>query len=818
MTQLLRFVVWTAALLVLGDASAQYRIIGFVYDAAEEPYIGNEVRLSGPEGKMTTLTDQDGRFEFHDVARGEYNLIVLTEYGIIDRKVNVRTSLEMHLQRPRNIRMNEVTVKAVRSKPTAPVVHYDMDQPEIESRNLGQDVPFVLKWTPSAVTTSDAGTGIGYTGIRIRGSDPTRINVTINGVPLNDSESQGVFWVDLPDLMSSTESIQIQRGVGESTYGTGAFGATLNLNTNDTRVDPYGKVSGTVGSFGTYRGMIQFGTGLIGKNFTIDGRLSTIQSDGYIDRASADLRSYYGSAAYIGSKTSVRFTTFGGKEVTYQAWNGVPAQYIDDPELRTYNSAGTEKPGEPYENEVDDYTQTHYQLHVHQSIFTQLDGSLTMFYTKGKGFFEQYKNVDNFESYFADYLSQYGLENSDAVRRRWLDNDFYGFMASLYFTDPSEKFDLTLSGGYNVYDGDHFGEVIWSASGEDTGGLPPYYSNNARKSAVNLFGKVDYRIASSWTARLDLQYRGVDYSFEGLDADGTLVPQDVSHNFFNPKFGVTYRKSQRWSLSYYLGVANREPNRDDYVDSSPSSRPSPERLIDNELKFQYAAEKISFEAVGYYMAYKDQLVLTGRINDVGEYTRVNVDNSYRLGLETYFGYRPVSRLDISGGATLSRNIVNEFDEYIDNWDDGSQLVIEHKNTPLSFSPSAILMGRVGYDVLAKEKHKATISLMSKYVSSQFVDNSGNEASRIDPYSFTEIQFEYFFNWKSNKQLALNFLVRNIFDVKYETNAWNYRFKSDSYDPVPDDPNAVSEGNGFYHLRGYYPQSGINFLVGLTLTI
>lgn len=789
-----------------------------MYDAAEDPFIGTEVRLTGGEEKIVTYTDIEGRFEFHDVQRGEYVVLVITDYGFIEKKINVRTSLELHLQRSRNIKMDELVVRAVRSEDKAPIVKTRLDEEMIRKRNLGQDVPFILKWTPSSTTTSDAGTGIGYTGIRIRGTDPTRINVTINGVPLNDAESQSVFWVDLPDVMASTESVEIVRGVGESTFGTGAFGATINLNTNKTHIVPYGKISAGVGSFGTYKGSVGFGTGLLGNHFTIDGRLSTIQSEGYIDRASADLRSFFASAAYIGAKTSIRFSAFGGSEVTYQAWNGVPAQYIDDPVLRTFNTAGMEKAGEPYDNEVDDYGQTHLQLHVNQSIFTQLQGFLTLHYTHGNGFFEQYKNPDNYEDSFREFLSQFDLESDDVIRRRWLNNDFYGFIAGLHFADPGDKFTFRLSGGHNIYEGDHFGEVIWSATaGTDVEDLPYYYFNDARKSATNLFGKLNYNFGDNLRLMVDLQYRSLRYDFEGLDFDGSNLSQSVNLSFFNPKAGLGYQLTESLSMSYFFGIANREPNREDYVSSTITSRPRPERLFDNELMINYNLDKLQVEVVGYFMKYKDQLALTGRLNDVGAFTRVNIDDSYRLGTEVNIKYRPISRLTLDFGATLSQNRIKQFDEYIDDCDTGDQVMVAHQNVDLSFSPSAIIMGSVGYTLLQLDKHIVTIGLMSKFVGKQFVDNTGNPASQMDAYSFTDIQLQYDFKWTTGKMLSVNILFRNIINNNYVTSGWNYRFKSANYDPRPDDPYAEIETGDIYHLRGYFPQSGRNVLLAVSLS-
>ena len=385
-------------LCVLGTMvlNSQHRIIGFVYDTQEDPFVEVEVNLKGKQDKWVAYTDQDGMFSFTNLAKGDYHLVVVTEYGLLEKKINLKRSVELNLQKSRAIRIDDVVVSAVRAKEDAPVTSTTMHKEEIAKLTFGQDVPYLLKWTPSAVVTSDAGTGIGYTGLRIRGSDPTRINVTINGVPLNDAESHAVFWVDLPDLMSSASSVQIQRGVGSSTFGSGAFGASININTVQSRTTPYLKLHGGVGSFGTFRSAANVGSGLLANHFTLDGRISYIKSDGFIDRGSADLKSFSASAAYLGDHSTLRFNVLSGKEITYQAWNGVPVQYIDDPVRRTFNTAGTEKDGEPYDNEVDDYQQTHYQLIYQLQVAPQLHAYTTLHYTKGSGFFRAVQGVHQF--------------------------------------------------------------------------------------------------------------------------------------------------------------------------------------------------------------------------------------------------------------------------------------------------------------------------------------------------------------------------------------------------------------------------------------
>jgi iron complex outermembrane receptor protein len=711
--------------------------------------------------------------------------------------------------------MDEVVVSTVRATSDAPLTFTDLTRGEITRRNLGQDVPFLLGSTPSVVETSDAGGGFGYTGMRIRGSDPTRINVTINGVPLNDAESHDVFWVDLPDLLSSTQSIQVQRGVGTSTFGAGAFGASVNLNTVSTYTDPHGELSASGGSFGTYRVSAGAGTGLIGNHFTIDGRVSVIQSDGYIDRATADLRSWFGTAAYIAANQSLRLNAFGGHEVTYQAWNGVPAQYIDDPVLRTFNTAGTERAGVPYDNEVDDYTQTHLQLLWNASLFTQIQTSVTLHYTKGKGYFEQYKNPGGFDDLFSDFLATYELENGDAIRRRWLDNDFYGGIAGLHFFDPSDKFEVHIGGAWHRYHGDHFGQVIWSDQGS-VDGLPDYYRNDAVKGDRSAFVKYTRNFTPAVSAMVDLQVRGISYEFEGLDSQGGPFPQEVKHTFFNPKVGLSWKMNDKHRLYAFGGVAQREPNRDDYVDSPVESLPRPEKLFNTELGWEYSGEGVRIGINGYHMLYDDQLVLTGRINDVGEYTRQNVDRSSRMGIETMIRLER-KKWDATATATLSRNRVKAYEEYIDDWDAWpQQTVIAHENTPLAFSPGIVASGEFGYHLLKDEMQDLRLALGVKHVGKQYIDNSGNAASVLDAYTTSDLRLSYGREMKNGTRIEAQVHVRNLFDARYSSNAWIYRFLSAFYDPRPDDPYAALEEGTTYHLQGLYPQAGRHVLAGLTV--
>ncbi|MEM6377542.1 MAG: TonB-dependent receptor [Bacteroidota bacterium] len=789
------------------SAQAQNSIQGKIINTKNQTLTDVAVVLN--PGNQGQTTDDQGNFSFSNLSEGTYNLqFSILGYASQEMKVQVGAqasqSLNITLQ-PTAYAMDEMVVQATRAREKTPMAYTNVDKEDLETQNLGQDIPFLLRWTPSAIVTSDAGAGIGYTGIRIRGTDPTRINVTINGIPLNDSESQGVFWVNMPDFASSTESVQVQRGVGTSSNGGAAFGATINLNTGKVEEEASASINTSVGSFNTFRRNVQFSTGVLKDRFSIEGRLSKINSDGYIDRASSDLTSYYLSAAYLADRTMLRFNTFSGHEITYQAWNGVPADLVEDRETRTFNSAGLEKEDEPYENEVDNYRQTHYQMHLNHQFAPNTTGNLSFHYTQGMGFFEQYRADEDLADYGFTEIDQ-GDFRPDLVRRRWLDNDFYGTVFSLN-VNPS-KYNFTLGGGYNIYEGRHFGEVIWSELATGLSPEEPYYDNDARKTDFNLYGKLSYPFSTQLEGFLDLQVRQIDYEFLGFDVNGNNVTQDDQLTFFNPKFGFYYDFGQNTSAYASFGVANREPNRNDYVESTINSRPRPERLYDTELGFTQNWKKAAFTANAYYMYYRDQLALNGQLNDVGAFTRTNIDESYRLGLELNAGYQLSDAWRIDAGGTLSRNKVVAFDEFIDVFlDDGGseQALVQHENTDLSFSPNVIAsLGLTWAPFAGKEgmeNKDFNMSLLSKYVGQQYLDNTSDENNVIDAYFFSDFRLNFTLTDVLTKEIGITLLVQNVFDALYETNGWSYRFRS---------------GGETFVDRGYYPQATRNFLLGLNL--
>ena len=684
--------------------------------------------------------------------------------------------------------LDEVFVSAVRVTKESPVTFSNLTKEDIKPRNLGQDIPILMNFLPSVVTTTDAGAGVGYTGIRVRGSDATRVNVTINGIPYNDAESQGTFWVNMPDFASSTESLQLQRGVGTSTNGAGAFGASLNLLTDGFSQDAYGQISTSVGSFNTLRNNLKFSTGLLNDHIELSGRLSKINSDGYIDRARSDLDSYFLQAAYKDDNTLIKALLFGGHEITYQAWYGIDAETLRTD--RTFNPSGiyTDENGNTqfYNNEVDNYKQDHAQLLWNEQLSDFWSTNIALHYTRGRGYFEQYREDDDFSTYGFEPLIVDGAElnTTDLIRRRWLDNDFYGTVFSAKYS--KDRLSLIMGGGFNKYEGDHFGEVIWARFASNSDYKDRYYNDTSSKTDFNIYTKANYQLTDQWSLYGDLQYRTVGYKANGEDTG--LV--DDTFNFFNPKAGITFDLNRNNNFYFSYAVANREPNRNDYE----SGNPKPERLNDFELGWRYLSSKVQLNTNVYYMNYKDQLVLTGELNDVGAPLRSNIGDSYRLGLEIDANIKLNDKFKIRPNVALSSN--KNLDYFIDR--DG--LLRDLGNTTIAFSPSLIAGNVFTYTPC----EALNVSLLSKYVGEQYLSNTDTEASKLDAYFTTDFNITY--ELKMNrilKSIVFSGLVNNIFDEKYVSNGYTYL------------DDFSTPGNSF-EVQGYYPQAGTNFLIGATV--
>lgn len=706
--------------------------------------------------------------------------------------------------------LNEVVVKATRANEKTGMVYSNVSQSAIKKQNLGQDLPFLLNQLPSVVVTSDAGTGVGYTGIRIRGTDPTRINVTLNGIPYNDSESQGVFWVNMPDFASSVQSIQVQRGVGTSTNGAGAFGASVNVNTLQLSRDPFAEVNVSGGSFNTLKTNFIASSGLLNDKFVFDARLSKIGSDGFVDRASSDLRSYYLSGGYYFKNNFIRLNHFSGKEITYQSWNGIPQALADGDikgldayiERNWYDEAhkqellarGRKFNYYSYENEVDNYVQSHWQLISSFRLGQNWRLNPTLFYTKGDGYYEQYKDGEDLEEYGLSYITigEEIITETDLIRRKYLDNAFYGGVWSLDY-EGTGKVTGTLGGGFNRYEGGHFGEVIWAQYFSDGKINHRYYNNNSTKNDFNLYGKLYYTLAQNWNAYLDLQYRRVGFDMLGT---GDVLQQlnfNNTWNFFNPKIGLTYRLSDGSSAYFSYARGTKEPNRTDFVDTAPNV-PRPEKLHDFEAGYKVNGKSWAAEANLYFMNYKDQLVLTGQINQVGEAIRMNVPDSYRAGIELQFGGKVTDKLSLAANVALSRNKIRAFTYTVPASDGTPDEVTPYKDTDISFSPNVISGGNITYTI-AKGLN---IALLPKYVGKQYLDNTSSDDKKLDGYFISDLNVSYTPKAEKLKDLNFTLLVNNIFNKEYESNGYTYSYIY----------------GGKVTENFVFPQAGINFLAGM----
>ncbi len=662
--------------------------------------------------------------------------------------------------------LQPIEVNSIRASEKSPFSKVNLNKKSIASNNLGQDLPYLLNQTPSVVVNSDAGNGIGYTGIRIRGTDGTRINVTLNGIPYNDAESQGTFFVDLPDFTSSVNSIQVQRGVGTSSNGAGAFGASINLSTNEVNDSSYAEFNNSYGSFNTMKNTIKLGSGIIHKHFTIDGRLSRISSDGYVDRASSNLKSFYFSTAFIDKNTSLRLNIFSGKEKTYQSWYGIPEHMLNT--NRTYNSAGQDHPDKPYDNETDNYTQTHYQLFYNNKLSNYWKTNVAVFLTKGAGYYEQYKANQSLANYgIADFYSgSLRITQSDLIRQLWLDNNFYGSIFS--FQHSKNKSQLIIGGGVNKYDGKNFGNVIWTKVQPSISSNYQWYNHTAFKNDFSFYTKWTQQIFKYWQSFLDIQYRNVTYTINGFRDNPSLLI-NTNYNFINPKAGLTFTKD-KWQAFLSYAMSSKEPNRDDF-EAGKSLQPKSEKLQDIELGVERKSNIITYGANLYFMNYKDQLVLTGKINDVGAYTRTNIAKSYRAGIELQSKLVLTKWFNIGANLTLSENKVKDFTEYIDDYDNGGQITNKYQKSTLSFSPALIAGSSLNFIAFKKGE----ISFINKYVSRQYLDNTENNSRSLNEYYVQDIKVSYLLKCKILKEVRLIGQLNNIFNKRYESNGYTFSY-------------------------------------------
>lgn len=791
-------------------------IHGHIENLNGEPLAGASIQIEN--GFKTAIADANGDFKFSGLKPGKYNLLISfigykNEQKFIELQ-NVDFELNIVMEEATNL-TDEVLVNALRAGRNTPVVSSELDKAEIKKNNLGMDVPYLLYTMPSMTATSDAGSGIGYSKLSVRGTDLSRINVTVNGIPLNDAESHGVWWVDLPDLASSVENIQIQRGVGTSTNGTSAFGANINFQTTQLNKEAYGELSGSLGTFNTYKTSMKAGTGLINKHFAFDMRLSKIHSDGFIDRAKTDMESFFASGSYSDKKTLLKFNVISGTEDTYQAWNGVPkarlennteemmryqnhylyteeeTQHMLNSDSRTYNFY-------TYDNEIDHYKQTHYQAFISREIIKELNLNLAFNYTKGKGYYEQSKKDKK--------LADYGLSpaiigtdtmfNTDLIQRKWLDNDLFALTYSIDYQNDELK--TTLGGSWQNYFGKHYGEIIWARYASNSEIRQQWYNSTGDKQDFNIFGKVEYLLFNQLNLYADLQYRMINYTIEGSDDDLPDISQKHDFSFFNPKFGVNYLLDNNQNFYFTFGTANREPARADYIDITEGKSPVHETMYDYELGYTLAQNNAKININLYYMDYTNQLVKTGKINNVGTAIMTNIPESYRMGIEISGGIKISELIDWQANATFSRNKILDYTEYTDNWETGIQDEIYIGKSNISFSPEII----TGSQLIFKPLKDFEIAIISKFVGEQYIDNSSAKDRMLDAYFVNNIRLNYHFETKLIKRIDFQLLVNNIFNEKYETDAWAYRY--------------YYEG-GYHNMDGYFPQAGTNLLAGLILS-
>ena len=757
-----------------------YILSGKVVDENKEPLIGATVAVK--QLSKGTLTDSDGKFQLK-LPKGTHKIEISylgfkTRYFTQKMLKNETISVELFSDLTN---LDEVLVSAVRVKADAPVTHSNLSKKEIAKRNLGQDIPMLMNYMPNVVSSSDAGAGIGYTYIRVRGSDASRVNVTVNGIPYNDSESQGTFWVNMGDFASSTQSLQLQRGVGTSTNGSGAFGASLNVLTDAVSENAGGEISNSFGSYGTRKHTVKFTTGKLNEHFEFAGRLSNIYSDGYIDRAFTDLKSYFLQGSYTDENTLIKALVFGGKEQTYQAWEGIDAaQLAADRKFNPYT----------YKNETDNYWQDHYQLHWNEKLNDNWSTNLGLNYTRGKGYYEQYKAGRD----AADYNNLI-VDGSDVIVQRWLDNHFY--VANFNANYKGDYFNIISGVSYNNYKNDHYGEILWGNNlAPNTSIYNRYYESNSTKTDFSIFSKATFNIAEDLKAFVDVQGRFVNYTTNGLTSDRNPIDVDADYNFFNPKLGLTYILNNENSLYASYARANREPNRTDFEGGNSQH----ESLDDYELGWRLKNETVKLNTNVYYMDYENQLILTGAIDqNTGEPLRASSGNSYRLGLEIDADIKLSEQVSIKPNISFSKNINQDYKAEIDG-------VLENLgSTTITFSPDIVFGNTLTYS----PTENFQVAVLSKYVGKQFMSNLESKVSNLDVLEgFFTSDLNFVYELETNKifkSIVFTALVNNIFNKEYVDRGYYY-----TYD-YKDNGNTIT-GDG----AGYYPQATRNFLVGVTL--
>jgi iron complex outermembrane receptor protein len=752
-------------------------------------------------------TDQNGNYSFSGLKNGIYTLrysFIGFETQIKEVKLTVEAVVNIILS-PKPFITDEVFVNATRAGEHSPLAYTVVNKDMLKKQNTGQDLPYLLSNTPSLVETSEAGNGVGYTSLRIRGTDGSRINVTIDGIPLNDPESQQVFWVDLPDLASSVENIQVQRGAGTSSNGAGAFGATISIQTKNPEDEPFAEIASSAGSFNTIKNSIAAGTGLLADRFAMQMRYTGLKSNGYIERTGSDHRSAFISGIYRAGRSRLKANLILGEEHTGIGWWGVPKEMLTV--NRRYNPAGeyTDENGikRYYDNESDNYIQNHIQLIYSLKISDNLSFNSALHYTKGKGYYEEYRENQPYGDYGLQSVNigDSVLTETDMIRRKWMSNDFYGLVYSLKY--QNERLEATAGGGMNIYQGDHFGKIIWMRNAGNTEKDYRWYFNSSSKGEISLYGKVNYSLSDKVSVYGDLQYRQILYNMSGIDDDLKDIGQKHRFGFFNPKAGLFFSLTKNQDAYFSFSVANREPTRADFKEASgdANATPKPERLYDYEMGYKLRTGKSALGFNLYGMFYKDQLVPTGELSNVGYSITTNVAKSYRLGLEMTAGIKPSEFIEWNLNFTISRNKITNFTEYYTDYNtsDWSSEYLNKNlgNVDIAYSPSIIGAS----DLITHFGHGAELHLISKYVGKQYFDNTMNSNRMIDPYFVNSIRLDYESEICKMKGIELQVLINNILNEKYESNGYGGNWYEDG-----------SEKSWSY----YFPQAGINYMFRISV--
>lgn len=701
--------------------------------------------------------------------------------------------------------LDEVLVLTNRASNTTPVAQTNLKAAEIKQLTVANNLPHVLWMTPSLVATSENGTGAGYSGLRIRGTDANRINVTLNGIPLNNPESQEVYWVNIPDMTSALNTIQIQRGVGTSTNGPGAFGASINMAVS-TSEEAFFESGTTVGSYGTFQQNIAAGTGVFGKGLSFDVRYSNMTTDGYLRNGWCDHESLFASFVKRFDKSALRVNYIYGNQHTGITWEGISAEQMEeDP---TFNPAGTIKDGVYYDNESDNYRQHHVQAFYTRSLSDNLLLNAGVNYTDGFGYYEQYKQDRTFSSMGLLNQTVEGVTyaETDLIRRKNMSNGFSTAHINLDYL--SDRLRVQTGAMYTYYNGDHFATLLWVENNENIQAEFEWVRNNGVKKDGNVFAKAEYTLLDGLNTYLDLQYRHVSHDLTGIDDDDMEdMTQSRTWDFFNPKAGLYYSKGKHTAFAS-VAVGQREPARADIKDafkSGANSTIKPEHLTGYEVGYTYDNQKLMVSYVMYYMNYSNQLVPTGKLNDVGYKLMSNAEKSYRAGVEVALGWKPSNAWQFDANATFSRNRVVDHTvwyETYDNssdWGDAAQLSQHFDEAKLPYSPESMGAFRVSW----KPLRNLSLSATEKFVSEQYITNTQNDALKLPAYHSTNVSMTYDFRLLGVTEASLGVHVINLTNQSYACNGWGYEAHFANGDPT-------------YTEVGLYPVAPRNYLAKFTV--